>query len=840
MQLTYQQLNQRANQLACHLQQLGVGPETLVGLYQERCFEMVIAILGILKAGGAYVPIDPGWPSDRVAFILADTHAPVVLTQTHLAEGLPPHAAQVVYLDADWDSISNRSTADLPGELEPSSLMYVIYTSGSTGQPKGVMIPHSGIYNQLHWRQTTFPLTAVDRVLQNISVSFDPSVWQIFWPLCCGAQLVLPRPGGQQDVAYLVELIATEQISAIALVPSLLRVFLEAKHLHRCTALRHVFCGGEALTLDLENRFFQQFPAQAQLHNVYGPTEASIDATCWTCQPGSTLPAAPIGRPISHAQVYVLNEQGQPVLTGEPGELYIGGAGLARGYLNRPDLTAAKFVAAPFGLTPTAYLYKTGDLARYLPDGSLEFLGRIDYQVKIRGFRIELGEIEAALNSHPQVRQSVVIAREDEPGRKRLVAYFVSEPEAWLSTAAVRSFLQKTLPDYMVPAVFVPLERLPLNPNGKVDRKALPDPSCDRPDSSGPLATAQTPLQQTLVDLWQATLRVHPIGIQDNFFDLGGNSLLATQLLSELAEVVGQQWPTSVLFKAPTIEQLSALLQTNEQPAEEGLIIPIRASGSRPPLFCLHTRTGQIFEYYRLARHLDPDQPVYGLRTSSMGELLAYQQIEAMASRYCREIQAFQPEGPYYLCGYSFGGLLAYEIARQLLCQGKTIGSLLLVDTYNTPNSWFVPLAPHRRLQRHLENLLALKPRDQLTYIRQKLLPHQPKRGSAAYLFAAANTHLEALTALYRPQPYPGLATLFKATKPPSKQFVQPTLSDPCLGWSDLIEHLQIETIASDHFGLFQEPDLLTLAAQCQAHLDQAQAKAIESDLQYMEPSSRV
>ncbi|BDI19626.1 hypothetical protein ANSO36C_54280 [Nostoc cf. commune SO-36] len=359
-QLTYQQLNQQANQLAHHLRTLGVGSEVLVGICLERSLEMIVGLLGILKAGGAYVPLDPAYPSERLAFILEDTQTPVLLTQEKLVKNLPPHHAQVVYLDLDWEKNIQNSQKNPVNQTTADNLIYVIYTSGSTGQPKGVMIPHRGICNQLHWKQTTFGLTNADKVLLTISFSFDPSVWQIFWPLCFGGQLFMARPGGHQDTTYLVKVIIEQQITVLALVPSILRVLLEEKGIENCRFIRHITCGGEALPGELIERFFAQLNLDNVLHNCYGPTEASIDTTFWTCQRGTNYGIAPIGRPITNAEIHILDENLQPMPVGESGELYIGGIGLARGYLNRPELTREKFIFDPFSSERGARLYKTG------------------------------------------------------------------------------------------------------------------------------------------------------------------------------------------------------------------------------------------------------------------------------------------------------------------------------------------------------------------------------------------------------------------------------------------------------------------------------------------------
>ncbi|MDZ8087685.1 MAG: amino acid adenylation domain-containing protein [Nostoc sp. DedQUE12b] len=561
-QLTYQQLNQRANQLAHHLRALGVGPEVLVGICLERSLEMIVGLLGILKAGGAYVPLDPAYPSERLAFILEDTQTPVLLTQEKLVKNLPPHQAQVVCLDLDWQGNIQNSQENPVNQTTADNLIYVIYTSGSTGQPKGVMIPHRGICNQLHWKQTTFGLTHADKVLLTISFSFDPSVWQIFWPLCFGGQLFIARPGGHQDTAYLVKVITEQQITVLALVPSILRVLLEERGIENCRFIKHITCGGEALPGELIERFFAQLNLDNVLHNCYGPTEASIDTTFWSCQRGTNYAIAPIGRPITNAEIHILDDNLQPVPVGESGELHIGGIGLARGYLNRPELTTEKFIFNPFSSEPGARLYKTGDLARYLSDGNIEFLGRIDHQVKIRGFRIELGEIEAILAQHPALTQTLVIAREDVSGDKRLVAYIVASPEQILSQAELRRFLEARLPEYMVPAFFVFLDTLPLNPNGKIDRRALPAPDTSDIKLSTNFVPPQNSIEIVLAGIWAKVLCLEQVGIHDNFFELGGHSLLATQVMSRVRQAFQIEIPLQLLFENPTIATLAQAMPT--------------------------------------------------------------------------------------------------------------------------------------------------------------------------------------------------------------------------------------------------------------------------------------
>jgi amino acid adenylation domain-containing protein len=553
-QLTYRELNDRSNQLAHYLRSLGVGADVLVGICVERSLEMVVGLLGILKAGGAYVPLDPEYPAERLRFMLSDSSVAVLLTQQKLLDSLPEQSAQILCLDTDWQTILELSQENLNSVVTPENLAYVIYTSGSTGQPKGAMNTHKGICNRLLWMQQEYQLTTDDVVLQKTPFSFDVSVWEFFWTLCNGSRLVVAKPGGHRDSEYLVNLIAKEQVTTLHFVPSMLQVFLESPNLGLCESLRRVICSGEALSVDLQTKFFARLGCE--LHNLYGPTEAAIDVTYWECHRLSSLETVPIGRPIANTQIYILDRHLQPVPTGVPGELHIGGVGLARGYLNRPELTNEKFIANPLSNEPHSRLYKTGDLARYLPDGNIEYLGRIDNQVKIRGFRIELGEIENLLVKHPAVWESVVVVREETPGDKRLVAYVVPKGEASVQTDELRQFLANQLPAYMVPNTFVVLESLPLTSNGKVDRRALPTPNVNS-EPSDKYEAPRTPVEETLAQIWIELLKVERVGIHDNFFELGGHSLLATQLVLSIRDRFKVELPLRDLFNAATLAELA-------------------------------------------------------------------------------------------------------------------------------------------------------------------------------------------------------------------------------------------------------------------------------------------
>ncbi|WP_437742531.1 amino acid adenylation domain-containing protein [Sorangium sp. So ce1504] len=556
--LSYRELNERANQVAHALRKRGVGPDVLVAIAAERSVELVVGLLGILKAGGAYVPIDPEYPADRIAFMLEDAGAPVLLSQRSVASRLPAHGAQVLCLDADRAEIDREPTGNLATPLSPDNLAYTIYTSGSTGRPKGAGNSHRGLLNRLQWMQERYGLTRDDRVLQKTPFSFDVSVWEFFWPLMIGAGLVVARPGDHRDGERLVELITRNDVTTLHFVPPMLQAFLEAPGAASCRSLRRIICSGEALPAELARRCFERLE-QAELHNLYGPTEASIDVTSWACERGDTSASVPIGYPIANTQIYLLDRHGQPVPAGVAGELHIGGIGLARGYHRRPALTAERFVPDPFGSAPGGRLYRTGDLARHRPDGAIEFLGRLDFQVKIRGLRVELGEIEARLLQHPGVGEAVVLARDEAHGGKRLVAYVAGRDGAALEPEALRAWLAEALPAYMVPAPILVLDRMPLSPNGKVDRRALPAPEqLDAPARA--VTPPRTDLERTIAALWREVLSVPQLGIHDNFFDLGGHSLLLAKVHSRLRDTVDRDLRLLVLFQHPTIASLAAAL----------------------------------------------------------------------------------------------------------------------------------------------------------------------------------------------------------------------------------------------------------------------------------------
>jgi amino acid adenylation domain-containing protein len=685
-ELTYRQLNERANQVAHHLRKLGVGPDVLVGVCAERSIEMVLALVGIVKAGGAYVPLDPEYPRERLSAMLRDAHARVILTQAALVDRVPDGAGRVICLDGDWDLFSAENTKNPPVLVGGKNLAYAIYTSGSTGKPKGVPNTHAGIVNRLLWMQDSYKLAPGDRVLQKTPYSFDVSVWEFFWPLMTGACLVMARPGGHKDPAYLIKTIEEQEITTIHFVPSMLNIFLEAEGLERCRSLRRVFASGEALSCDLQQRFFERL--NAELHNLYGPTEAAVDVTYWACRPGSEQTTVPIGRPVANTQIYILDRNLRPVPQGVPGELHIGGIQLARGYLNRQELTAEKFIPDPFGKSPEDRLYKTGDLARFLAGGEIEYLGRIDHQVKLRGFRIELGEIEAVLEEHQQVRQAVVTVREDRPGDKYLAAYVAPVSGREVDIANVRGELEKKLPAFMVPARFVILNAFPMTTSGKVDRKALPTPQIEARDLAD-LVAPRNELESQLVVIFQRVLKTQEVGVTDDFFELGGHSLAAARVLAEVNRITGKEIPLSTLFRGATVESLAALVREDAQgdikSQLEPVVMRIQSGTGRLPFFAIVPPGEESLGYAMLARHMGPQRTVYKIQGHApivRQRPYTDEEMRQISREYIAAMRSVQPEGPYCLGGMCDGTHISERIILDLEAQGAEVGLFAIFDTW--------------------------------------------------------------------------------------------------------------------------------------------------------------
>jgi amino acid adenylation domain-containing protein len=684
--LTYAELNRRANQLAHLLRERGVVPETIVGLCVERSLEMVVGLLGILKAGGVYLPLDPSYPAARLEFMLEDARPLCVITAGAAVDVVPSSTPVLRLEDQTIQQQLQKQPRENPRhDLKPGHSAYVIYTSGSTGKPKGAVIEHQGVVCLFAWMQWAYPLGAEDALLQKSTLSFDASISEFFWTFFAGAKLVVARPDEHKNPVYIADTIRRNNITVIKFVPLMLQAFLEQANGKESSCLKHVTCAGEALSSTLAQRFQSQLP-NTTLHNLYGPTESTINATAWTYSPDGLEANAtpPIGRPIWNTQVYVLNGYLHPVPLGVAGELYIAGAGLARGYLNRPELTSERFIASPYG-EPGSRMYRTGDVARYRADGNVEYLGRADDQVKIRGFRIELGEIESALSSHASVSQCAVVAREDEPGDRRLVAYVVAAAGSGIEVGELRRYLGRRLPEYMVPAAFMELESLPLSPNGKLDRKQLPAPDWKSKEYEAPVGETE----RVVAEVFAEVLKLERAGREDNFFEQGGHSLLATRLVSQIRQRLSVELPLRALFEAPTVQKLAEKVVEQQGAAYEhpgsyfDTLLPLRKEGHLSPLFCIAPAGGFSWPYAGLLPHIPDGHPVYGLQVPSYtAPNKRHDTIEDLASDYIAWIRTVCPEGPYLLLGWSFGGLVAFEIATQLEAAGQPVALVALLDSY--------------------------------------------------------------------------------------------------------------------------------------------------------------
>ncbi|PYV39080.1 MAG: non-ribosomal peptide synthetase, partial [Acidobacteria bacterium] len=639
-ELTYRELNARANQLAHYLKKHGVNPDVLVGLCVERSLEMVVGLLGILKAGGAYLPLDPDYPKERLAFMLEDARVSVLLTEQRFWKQLPGQEAQVICLDSDWQHIAQESNGSVHSGAGADSLAYVMYTSGSTGRPKGLEVCHRGVLRLLFGIDYV-ELDSRQSILQMAPISFDASTFELWGALLHGARCVL-FPDRVPTVTTLGMALRKHRISILWLTASLYNMVIdEAPEI--LSGVRQLLIGGEALSLSHVRRGLDLLPS-TQIINGYGPTESTTFTCCYRIprRLAESVRSVPIGRPIGNTEVYLLDRDLQLVPIGVSGELFIGGAGLVRGYLNRPELTAEKFIPNPFSDASGARLYETGDLARYLPDGNIEFLGRLDHQVKIRGFRIELGEIEAVLGQHPNVRNTVVATWEPVPGHKQLIAYVVPLQESSPTPTELRGFLQEKIPDYLIPSAFLFLKSLPLTPNGKIDRRALPAPDRSK-ELTSTFTEPRNEVERQLVGIWEEVLAVNGIGTRDNFFDLGGHSLLAARIFARLEKCLQIRLPLATLFQAPTIEGLAAVIRNRTRSTSWRSLVAIQPAGNRSPIFAVPGVGGNVLGYNDLARLMGPEQPFYGLQSRGLdGTEKPHTSIEDIAAAFLKEIREVQ------------------------------------------------------------------------------------------------------------------------------------------------------------------------------------------------------
>ena len=818
---SYETLHRRVNQLARYLSARGATPGALIGVCVPRSTEMLIAVLAILKAGCAYVPLDPAFPPDRLAFMGEDAALPLIVTTTALAH-LGGDRAERVFLDSDAASIALASSEPFDGHATSAAAAFVLFTSGSTGKPKGVLVPHRSVINLLHAIQAHIGIGPRDTLLALTTLSFDIAGLELFLPLLTGARILLASQTQASDPASLLPLLESS-VTVLQATPVTWRILMDAGW--RRTPKLKMLCGGEAMPRALADALLQR---GGPLWNVYGPTETTIWSTIARIEPdGSPIT---IGRPLANTLVYVLDPTLSPVPIGVAGELYIGGDGVALGYLNRTELTAERFLTNPFA---PGRMYRTGDRARFLPGGNLEMLGRNDHQVKVRGFRIELGEVESALAACPAVRAAAVVVRPGPSGDDILAGYFVPRVPGELTPAAVRAALAATLPEYMIPTVLMPMDELPVTPNGKLDRKALPAPRAVTLDASPATdaAPAAGTMEATLAGVWESVLGVHPIRPTDNFFALGGHSLLAARMFARLEKVIGRRLPLATLFQAPTIQELAAVIHNSDWTPLWSPLVPIRPAGSRLPFFFVHPIGGNVLNFAGFASHFHDDQPVYGIQARGLdGKDAPRLTIDEMAADYVDSIRAVQPNGPYSIGGFSAGAIVAFEMARLLQAQGQQISILALLDSeLELPlsarsgsvlhslrgalrmarfNLRYAARIPAFSFVRRKAKNLYMRATLRLWRIREVLgLHNDPSNLGPEEGFMLALRH-------YTPRPYNGDATLFRAMDEIARY------PDPYLGWRPFIlGKLEVQEIRGDHDNLLLEPQIGFLAERLEARL---------------------
>ena len=838
--LRYGELNILANRLAHYLRRQGVGLETRVGICLERSVDMIVAILAVLKAGGVYVPLDPGYPQARILHMINASQTELLITNRESRQvfadsdlraarrnGSPARPAMVL-LDLDEPAIQQEADSNPVTNASAVNLAYIIFTSGSTGEPKGVMVCRGNLAHSTGARLTQYP-QPVGRLLFVSSFAFDSSVASIFWPLITGGELCLLPREVERDPAAINAFIQQRSITHLLCLPTFYQLLLEQAKPGQLHSLRTVIVGGEISPSELVARHYAQLP-DTGLFNEYGPTEATVWSSVAPLEANRRDSGNMIGRPIPNTAIYLLDPQGHLVPQGVPGEIHIGGAGISRGYCGNAVLTAERFVPDGFAPTPGQRLYRTGDWGRFRCDGTLEFLGRLDHQVKIRGYRIELGEIESAVRRYPGVREVAVEPSTDAEGRSFLVAYVVPVADHPPKVGDLRSFLRHQLPDFMVPNAFVLMKALPLSPNGKVDRHALPHAECQVQERTSDYVSPRNALEIQLVGMWQKALGKQPIGVRDDFFELGGHSFVALRLVAEVEKRLGRRLPLATLLAAPTVERLATVLSQEGWKPGWSSLVPIKPGGNRRPFYCVHGIGGNVLEFYHLSRHLAPDQPLYGLQARGLdGQNQGQATVEEMGARYLREVRQFQPEGPYCLGGSSFGGMVAYEMAQQLRATGEAVALLALFDTNGPGYPQFLPTTTafwrwwfywRRRFELHWSNVRLADQSERAEYIREKSrrfrkrLQHWGRDLLQEFFLPRAIRQVrrsgEAAARGYVPQPYYGKLTLFRATEQPYGIY-----EDRTVGWGALaVGGLEIIDIPGHHGAIVREPRVRVLAEQ--------------------------
>jgi aspartate racemase len=835
--LTYRELTERASQIAHYLQKLGLKPGERVGISMPRSLALAAGVLGILKAGCAYVPLDPAYPTERLSFMVSDAGLPVILSDETIAPRLRGTGAKIVALDAPVSEIDQQPKGGPEDGASHDDIAYVIYTSGSTGTPKGVLTPHRALVNHAVLTADAFDIGPSDRVAQFSSISFDAAVLELFPTWMHGGTLVM-RPDDVLAPPLLQRWIEAEGITAMFLTTSLWHAWVNAlagSGEAPPACLRLLIVGGEKASRASFDAWQEASGGRTRWINIYGPTETTVFVTY--CDPASEAPLwpgqdVPIGRRVANTSLYVVDAHQKPVPVGVPGELYVGGMGVAMGYLNRPDLTAERFIDSPF--KPGERLYRTGDRVRFLEDGSIEFLGRVDRQIKIRGFRVELQEIESVLNRFEGVQGSAVLVVDRGPGDQILAAYVAAS--RGVTADSIRSYLKGKLPSYMIPSAYTLLSALPMTPNGKVNKDALPKLDFKAEGDGRTKAGPRSFTEEVLAKIWGEVLGV-PVGVHDNFFDLGGHSLLMLRIVDKAAHA-GLRVTPGQLFQHPTVAELAAVVSTAVAPSagspEWSSLVPLRQGGTRPPLFLIHTTPGDIFCYASLVSELGPDQPCYGLQARGLHRIEeSHSDIASMAAYYIEQIRAIRPKGPYYLGGWCYGGIVAVEMARQLIEGGEEVGIVAVMDA----------MAPRPETLLHgyyidrLRAFVEMGPRQQLRYIKEKLdrargvaeekslvemLEVEVSSGPLANRAIVSNINLAAVRK-HRARRFPGRLTLFRASEP-----LKGTVPDRCMGWASFADELEIYEVPTTHAEILHAPQVKKLAEKLRAAMDDARRRLRE------------
>jgi len=839
--ITYSELNAKANKLARYLHDSGAVEESLVSICMERSTDILVALLAVLKAGCTYIPLDPIYPKDRLALILEDGNPVLMITEKNLLESIPESNAKNIFIE-DYDAYSKYSGENTNFLVTPNTIAYLIYTSGSTGKPKGVQLEHFSFVNFICSMAKQPGITSADVILAVTTISFDIAGLEMFLPILNGASIFVASQETSMNPDLLIQRIEDSKATILQATPVTFRMLNSAEWVG--SKRLKILCGGEAMPKELA---YDLISKCGELWNMYGPTETTVWSTVEKVEvdENDKIGYINLGKPIDNTFIYVLNTEFQPVPIGYPGELFIGGDGLARGYFNLPAMTQEKFLPDPFSDQPGARMYRTGDLVQQTENGKLEFLNRVDSQVKIRGFRIELGEIESAISQFSTIKNNVVIVREDNPGDKKLVAYIIKGEAEDIDISELRVFLKTKIPDYMVPSAFVFIEQFPLTPNGKIDRKVLPSPIDSAPQQSKSYIAPQTETEIKLAAIWSDVLKINQIGTDEDFFEIGGHSMVAVTLMVKIEKELGTRLPLAILFDNSTIHDMAQLIDQKSERVSWGSLVPIRSKGSKKPLYLVHGAGLNLLLYTTIVAHLDPDQPVFGLQAKGLdGEDEPLYSIEEIAAYYNSEILAIDNSGSYALAGFSMGGQLAYEMARQLVEAGKKVSFLGVFDTVSedAASDYHIPFFKRYtlRLLRFFNQLFWVigtflkmpvnqkydffitKFRTQIKKITKNYDRDKPDGVSIGkqselpkYLHKVHRANFIALERYILPS-YPGKLTLFRAMH---QTFY---IKDPIkYGWAEYVKEVIIYDIPGEHSSIFAPPNDELFARTLQKCLDE-------------------